>query len=113
MYLHENESIFLLQIDYVSLADVRIIKHGHSNLATVVASSDALVTPTKATNRSTDALVTPTKATNNCTVEKHVGNQTPVGSSKPQKEGHTPAKGNVHFTILKVHGLLYINMKTS
>ncbi|XP_058753942.1 coilin-like isoform X1 [Vicia villosa] len=88
-----------LEIDYVSLADVRIIKHGHSNLATVVASNDALVTPSKATNRSTDALVTPTKATNNSTVEKHVGNQTPVGSSKPQKEGHTPAKENGEVNV--------------
>jgi len=68
-------------------------------LATVVAQSDAFVTPTKATNNSTD--------------EKPVDNQTAAGSSKPQIEGHVPAKGNVHFTILKVHDLLYINMKTS
>ncbi|CAI8598165.1 unnamed protein product [Vicia faba] len=102
-----------LEIDYVSLADVRIIKNGHSNLATVVASNDALatptkatntstdalVTPTKATNTSTDALVTPTKATNNSTDEKRVGNQTPVGSSKPQKEGHTPAKENGEINV--------------
>jgi hypothetical protein len=68
-------------------------------LATVVASSNAFVTPTKATNNSTD--------------EKLAGNQTAVGSSKPQMEGHAPAKGNVHFTILKIHGLLYINMNAS
>ena len=68
-------------------------------MATVVASSNAFVTPTKATNNSTD--------------EKPTNNQTAVGSSKPQIEGHVTDKGNVHFTILKVHDLLYINMKTS
>ncbi|KEH35287.1 hypothetical protein MTR_3g086550 [Medicago truncatula] len=85
-----------LEIDYASLADVRIIKHGHSDLATVVAHSDAFVTPTKATNNSTD--------------EKPADNETAAGSSKPQIEGHVTAKGNVHFTILEVHDLLYINM---
>ncbi|WJX39644.1 hypothetical protein P8452_27166 [Trifolium repens] len=74
-----------LEIDYVSLADVRIIKHGHSDLATVVASSNAFVTPTKATNNSTD--------------EKLAGNQTAVGSSKPQMEGHAPAKENGEVNV--------------
>lgn len=78
---------FPQQIDYASLADVRIIKHGHSDLAMVVAHSDAFVTPTKATNNSTDG--------------KPADNQTAAGSSKPQVEGHVTAKGNVHFTILK------------
>lgn len=84
------QNVFLIQIDYVSLADVRIIKHGHSSdLATVVASSDALVTPTKATNSSTN--------------EKLSGDQTAVGSCKSEREGPTPAKGNLHFTILGVY----------
>lgn len=65
-------------------------------MSTVVAHSDAFVTPTKATNNSTD--------------EKPADNETAAGSSKPQIEGHVTAKGNVHFTILKVHDLLYINM---
>ncbi|GAU34262.1 hypothetical protein TSUD_365600 [Trifolium subterraneum] len=69
-----------LEIDYVSLADVRIIKHGHSDLATVVACSN-------------------TKATNNSTNEKLAGNQTAVGSSKPQMEGHAPAKENGEVNV--------------
>ncbi|CAJ2667915.1 unnamed protein product [Trifolium pratense] len=74
-----------LEIDYVSLADVRIIKHGHSDLATVVASSNAFVTPTKATNNSTD--------------EKLAGNQIAAGSSKPQMEGHAPTKENGEVNV--------------
>ncbi|KAJ1379974.1 hypothetical protein SESBI_46426 [Sesbania bispinosa] len=69
-----------LEIDYASLADIRKVKHGPSNLATVVASSDAWVNPTKATNSSTD--------------EKLPGDQTAVGSCKPEREGHIPAKEN-------------------
>ncbi|KAJ1380496.1 Coilin, N-terminal domain [Sesbania bispinosa] len=66
--------------DYASLADIRKVKHGPSNLATVVASSDAWVNPTKATNSRTD--------------EKLPGDQTAVGSCKPEREGHIPAKEN-------------------
>ncbi|XP_004502385.1 coilin [Cicer arietinum] len=74
-----------LEADYTSLADVRIVKHGHSDLATVVSSSNALVTPTKETNNSTD--------------EKCAGNQTSVGSWKPQREIHVPAKENGEVNV--------------
>lgn len=54
-------------------------------MATVVAQSDAFVTPTKATNNSTD--------------EKPVDNQPAAGSSKPQTEGHVPAKENGEVNV--------------
>lgn len=43
-----------LEVEYTSLADVRMVKHANSNSATAVASTDALVNPPKATNGSTD-----------------------------------------------------------
>jgi len=77
---------FLLQIDYASLVDVRMVKHGRLDSKTVVVSRDAFVNPTKATNGSTD--------------EKVKGDQTPVGSCRPEREGLIPAKGNVHLRFL-------------
>lgn len=41
---------FFLQIDYASLVDVRMVKHGHFESKTAVVSGDAFVNPTKATN---------------------------------------------------------------
>ncbi|XP_061346987.1 coilin [Gastrolobium bilobum] len=64
-----------LEIDYVSLADVRMVKHGRSDLATVVVSSDDLVNPTKANNGSTD------------------------GSCMPEREGHIHTKENGEVNV--------------
>ncbi|CAL0320383.1 unnamed protein product [Lupinus luteus] len=68
-----------LEIEYLSLADVRIVKHGNPDSATVIAPSDAWVNLVKSTNGSID--------------EKLVGDQTKVGNSQ-EREGHTPAKDN-------------------
>jgi len=91
------------QIDYTSLADLRMVKYGHLDSKTVV-SSDALVTPTKAPNSSTDEKLA-AKATSSSTDEKNAGDQTPLESYKSEKEGHIPVKGNVHFMILGVYGV--------
>ncbi|KAK7306170.1 hypothetical protein VNO77_44093 [Canavalia gladiata] len=82
-----------LEIDYASLADVRMVKHGHPDLETVVVSSDALVTPTKAINSCTDEKLA-AKATNSNTDKKMTGDQTAVGSCKSEREGHITAKEN-------------------
>jgi len=76
-------TVFLLQIDYASLVDVRMVKHGHLDSKTVVVSRDAFVKPTKATNGSTDGKLT--------------GDQTTVGSCQPEREGLIPAKGNYTY----------------
>ncbi|KAE9608000.1 putative coilin domain-containing protein [Lupinus albus] len=68
-----------LEIDYLSLADARMVKHGIPGSATVIAPSDAWVNLVKSTNGSID--------------EKLVGD-TIVGNSKQEREGHTPAKAN-------------------
>lgn len=75
----------LVQIDYSSLVDVRMVKHGNSELANVVAYSNGLIDRTKATRRSNDL----------------AGDQAAVQSCKPynEREGHTPAKGNVRYRI--------------
>ncbi|KAL9332736.1 hypothetical protein ACSQ67_002346 [Phaseolus vulgaris] len=72
-----------LEIDYASLVDVRMVKHGHLDSKTVVVSRDAFVKPTKATNGSTDGKLT--------------GDQTTVGSCQPEREGLIPAKGNYTY----------------
>jgi len=78
---------FLLQIDYASLVDVRMVKHGHLGSKTAVVSGNAFVNPTKATNGSTD--------------EKLKGNQTTLGSCQTEKEVLNPAKGNVDLPFLE------------
>ncbi|TKY47696.1 DNA ligase isoform X2 [Spatholobus suberectus] len=87
-----------LEIDYVSLADVRMVKRGHPDLKTVVVSSDALVNPTKATNGITDEKLA-AKATNGSTDEKLAGDQTTVASCQPEREGHIPAKENGEVNV--------------
>ncbi|CAL0327971.1 unnamed protein product [Lupinus luteus] len=69
-----------LEIDYLSLADVRMVKHGKPDSATVVAPSDAWDNLIKATKGSID--------------EKLAGDRTTVGNSKQEREGHTPTKDN-------------------
>jgi len=101
--LHENDIVFLLQIEYTSLADVRMVKHGNPDLKTVVVSSDAWVKTTKATNDIAKEKLAP-KATNGSTDEKLAADQTTMGSCPPER-GHITAKGNVHFTIIGVYGL--------
>ncbi|OIV97500.1 hypothetical protein TanjilG_11024 [Lupinus angustifolius] len=68
-----------LEIDYLSLADVRMVKHGNPDSATAIAPSDAWVNLVKSTNGSIN--------------EKLVGDQTTVGNSQ-ERECHTPAKDN-------------------
>ncbi|RDX60240.1 Coilin, partial [Mucuna pruriens] len=87
-----------LEIDYVSLADVRMVKHGHPDLKTVVASTDAFVNPTKATNISTGEKHA-AKATSGSTAEKLAGDQTAVGSCQLEREGHIPAKENGEVNV--------------
>ena len=96
--MHENDIVFLLQIEYTLLADVRMVKHGIPDLK-----SDALVNPTKATNDITKEKLA-AKATNGSTDEKLAADQTTMGSCQPER-GHITAKGNVHFTIIGVYGL--------
>ncbi|XP_068474369.1 coilin isoform X2 [Phaseolus vulgaris] len=74
-----------LEIDYASLVDVRMVKHGHPDSKTVVVSRDAFVKPTKATNGSTDGKLT--------------GDQTTVGSCQPEREGLIPAKENGEVNV--------------
>ncbi|XP_027913012.1 coilin [Vigna unguiculata] len=69
-----------LEIDYASLVDVRMVKHGHLGSKTAVVSGNAFVNPTKATNGSTD--------------EKLKGNQTTLESCQTEKEVLNPAKEN-------------------
>ncbi|XP_028776528.1 coilin [Neltuma alba] len=68
-----------LEIDYSSLVDVRVIKHGNTELANAVTSSNVSADPTKATKRSGDELM---------------DDQTAIQSCHPHKEGegHAPAK---------------------
>ncbi|OIW14634.1 hypothetical protein TanjilG_32976 [Lupinus angustifolius] len=69
-----------LEIDYLSLADVRMVKHGKPDSATVNAPSNAWDNLVKATNGNID--------------EKHAVDRTTVGNSKQEREGHAPTKDN-------------------
>nr|KYP75751.1 hypothetical protein KK1_019951 [Cajanus cajan] len=70
-----------LEIDYALLADIRMVKHGHSGSKTVVVSSDGWVNLTKATD------------------EKIASEQTTVGSCQPEREVHIPAKENGEVNV--------------
>ncbi|KAI9113732.1 hypothetical protein K1719_014983 [Acacia pycnantha] len=74
-----------LEIDYSSLVDVRMIKHGNRELANAVTSSDVLADPTKATKRSDELM----------------SDQTAMQSCHPHKEseGHRPAKENKELNV--------------
>lgn len=85
-----------------------MVKHGHPDLKTVVVSSDAMVNSTETTNGIADKKLV-AKATNGSTDKTLASDQTTVGSCQPEREGHSPTKGNVHFMIL---GMVYRNMKT-
>ncbi|CAJ1854057.1 unnamed protein product [Sphenostylis stenocarpa] len=67
-----------LEIDYASLVDVRMVKHGLLGSKTVVVSSEALINPTKSTNGST--------------AEKLAGDS--MGCCQPEKEGQIRDKEN-------------------
>lgn len=87
-----------LEIDYASLADVRMIKHGHPDLKTIVVSSDAMVNSTEATNGIADKKLV-AKATNGSTDKKLTSDQTTVGSCHPEREGHSPPKENGEVNV--------------
>ncbi|KAL1289940.1 hypothetical protein AAHE18_20G094100 [Arachis hypogaea] len=72
-----------LEIDYLSLAEVRMVSHGNNLNSSAIAVS----------NNDWDHL---TKPSNGSINKKCSGDQTAVGSSEPVNGGHTSAKGNVH-----------------
>ncbi|KAG5125517.1 hypothetical protein JHK82_032254 [Glycine max] len=86
-----------LEIEYTSLADVRMVKHGNPDLKTVVVSSDAWVKTTKATNDITKEKLA-AKATNGSTDEKLAADQTTMGSCQPER-GHITAKENGEVNV--------------
>ncbi|KAG4989944.1 hypothetical protein AAZX31_11G248700 [Glycine max] len=86
-----------LEIEYTSLADVRMVKHGNPDLKTVVVSSDAWVKTTKATNDIAKEKLAP-KATNGSTDEKLAADQTTMGSCPPER-GHITAKENGEVNV--------------
>ncbi|XP_027334648.1 coilin [Abrus precatorius] len=86
-----------LEIDHALLADVRMVKRGHSDLETEIVSSDALVNPTKSTNGSNGENFA-AKATNGSTDKKLAGGQTAAESCKSEC-GHIPAKENGQVNV--------------
>ncbi|KAL2332726.1 hypothetical protein Fmac_013939 [Flemingia macrophylla] len=70
-----------LEIDYALLADIRMVKHGHPDLKSVVVSSDDLINSTKAPN------------------EKLAGEQTTLGSCLTERDVHIPAKENGEVNV--------------
>ncbi|KAG4975369.1 Coilin [Glycine soja] len=86
-----------LEIEYTSLADVRMVKHGNPDLKTVVVSSDAWVKTTKATNDIAKEKLA-AKATNGSTDEKLAADQTTMGSCPPER-GHITAKENGEVNV--------------
>ncbi|XP_072060695.1 coilin isoform X1 [Arachis hypogaea] len=70
-----------LEIDYLSLAEVRMVSHGNNSNSSAIAGS----------NNDWDHL---TKPSNGSINKKCSGDQTAVGSSEPVNRGHTSAKEN-------------------